>query len=84
MVLYRGLRQALEARDAGVPLAALNLGNIHPRPDSLCLTMSVYLTPEDGQLLRELAASDVALDARAVPADRSPDVGLWLAERDPC
>ncbi len=84
MVLFRGLRQACVARDAGVPFEALNLGNLHPCQESSSLTVSVYLTAEDEQLLRELAECGVSLEARAVPADRGPDVSRWLAERVPC
>ena len=84
MVLFRGLRQAFVAREAGVPFEVLNLGNLHPCQESSSLTVSVYLTAEDEQLLRELAECGVALEARAVPADRGPDVSRWLAERAPC
>jgi len=84
MLLFRGLRQAIEALDDGVSFGVLNLGNIHPRQDSRSLTVSVYLTAEDDLLLGELAGRGVALEARAVPADRSPDVGRWLEERAAC
>ena len=84
MVLFKGLSQALAARDAGVSFEKLNLGNIHPGQDSRSLTMSVYLTPEDDRLLGKLVERGVSLEARSVPADRSPDVGRWLAERAPC
>ena len=40
MVLFKGLSQALAARDAGVSFEKLNLGNIHPGQDSRSLTMS--------------------------------------------
>lgn len=84
LVLFAGLRQALEAWEAGVAFTDLNLGNIHSRPGSLPLSMSVYVTAEDEHLMRLLAARGVALEARAAPADGSPDVSRWLAEHGPC
>jgi len=84
LVLFAGLRQAAEAWDAGMEFDTLNLGNIHPRAGSVPLSVSVYITTEDGRLLRLLSAHGVALEARAVPADSTPDVARWLAERAPC
>ncbi|MDF1556134.1 MAG: PTS sugar transporter subunit IIB [Deferrisomatales bacterium] len=84
MVLFRGLREAVAARAAGVPFEVLNLGNLHPSQDSSSLTVSVYLTAEDERMLRELAECGLALEARAVPADRGPDVNRWLGERARC
>lgn len=84
LVLFVGLRQAMEAWDDGVKFDALNLGNIHPRADSVPLSVSVYITPEDEHLLRLLSARGVALEARAVPADSTPDVARWLAARASC
>ena len=81
LLLFAGLRQAADARDAGVFFDRLNLGNIHPRQGSRSLTFSVYLTSEDEKLLHHLLDRDVELEARAVPSDRSPDLVRWLATR---
>ena len=81
LVLFAGVAEAREARRGGVRFDALNLGNIHPRPGSRPLTPSVYLTPEDEEGLWALAAEGVDLDARAVPADRSPDILGFLGRR---
>lgn len=80
LVLFAGLAQAAEGRARGLLFEALNLGNVHPRPESRKLTPSVYLTPEDVDRLRALRAAGVVVEARAVPADRSPDVDAFLAE----
>lgn len=78
LLLFAGLPQAVDSRRRGVRFDTLNLGNIHPRPGSRTLTPSVYLTEEDGACLRALLAEGVVLEARAVPADRSPDVVSFL------
>lgn len=74
LVLFEGLAQALEALEAGVEFAVLNLGNLHPRPGSRPVTPTVYLTEEDWRGLERLRAAGVEVEARAVPADRSPAV----------
>lgn len=78
LVLFAGVGQAVEARKAGVVFDGLNLGNVHPRPQSRALTTSVYLTAEDVALLDDLMRGGVRLEARAVPADRSPDLAAWV------
>lgn len=84
LLLFAGLAQAADARDSGVPFQVLNLGNLHPKQGSRSLTVSVYLTEEDEGLLRHLLDSGMAIEARAVPADRSPDLGCWLAGGEQC
>ncbi len=74
LVLFAGIRQALEALDAGVSFSLLNLGNIHPTRASRTLTASVYLTAGDEEELCLLFSRGVEVEARAVPGDRSPDV----------
>jgi PTS system mannose-specific IIB component len=78
LLLFAGLRQAVESRGRGVRFDSLNLGNIHPRPGSRTLTSSVYLTDDDLGCLAALLEEGVALEARAVPADRSPDVASFV------
>jgi len=74
LVLFAGIHQAVEALEAGVSFTQLNLGNIHPAQECRVLTSSVYLTGRDEEELCRLVSRGVLLDARAVPADRSPDV----------
>ncbi len=80
LVLGAGVAEAEDAYRAGLRFTHLNLGNVHPRPDSRPLTPSVYLSPADRAGLRRLQAFGVALEARAVPRDRSPDLAAVLAE----
>jgi mannose/fructose/N-acetylgalactosamine-specific phosphotransferase system component IIB len=74
LVLFAGIHQAVEAWDAGVAFSVLNLGNVHPTQGSRGLTSSVYLSASDEEELCLLLSRGVRVEARAVPADRSPDV----------
>ncbi len=78
MVLFRGLRGATEALDRGVGFTDLNLGNIHPGEGSRPVSASVYLSASDEDAVRRLLARGVAVEARAVPGDRSPDLAALL------
>lgn len=78
MVLFRGLGGAVDAMDGGVRFAELNLGNVHPAEGSRAVTASVYLSAEDEAAIRVLLARGVAVEARAVPADRPVDVASVL------
>ncbi len=81
LLLFPGVEQAFRAFEQGLRFDRLNLGNVHPREGSHPVTRSVFLTPEDEQELLALARQGVEIEARAVPADRSPDVvGLIRAE----
>ncbi len=82
MVLFRGLRGAVEALDGGVDFTDLNLGNIHPGEGSRPVSASVYLSATDEDAVRRLLARGVSVEARAVPGDRSPDLAVLL-ERAP-
>ncbi len=83
LVLFAGIRQAVEALDAGLPYSLLNLGNIHPSQGSRGLTASVYLTGGDEEELCLLFSRGIQVEARAVPADRSPDVRAAVRCRVP-
>lgn len=74
LLLFPAVEQAFRAFEHGLRFDRLNLGNVHPREGSHPVTRSVFLTPEDEQELLALASRGVEIDARAVPADRSPDV----------
>lgn len=78
LLLFASIRRALEAHSAGVWFERLNLGNVHPTKKSRAVTTSVYLTPDDATLLCELSRRGVELEARAVPADQSPDLGAII------
>ncbi|MDW7709210.1 MAG: PTS sugar transporter subunit IIB [Deferrisomatales bacterium] len=78
LLLFAGIHQAVEALEAGVSFSLLNLGNVHPRRDSRGLTASVYLSGGDEEELCLLLSRGVDVEARALPADRSPDVRAAL------
>jgi mannose/fructose/N-acetylgalactosamine-specific phosphotransferase system component IIB len=79
VLLFSDIRVAIEALDVGLSFERLNLGNIHPREASRPVTPSVYLTPEDLERLSQLRARGVEIEARAVPAERSPDLAPFFA-----
>lgn len=74
LVLFHDTEQAEQAYAAGVNYAALNLGNIHPGRQSAKLTSNVNLSKGDAHRICSLLTKGVKVDARAVPADKSPDV----------
>jgi PTS system mannose-specific IIB component len=74
IVVFADTQKAVEAHEAGVRFGRLNLGNIHPREGSQAVTASVNLTVGDAKRLSDLHAQGVTLEAKAVPADRSPDL----------
>jgi len=79
LLLFADVRGAAQALDAGVTFDRLNLGNIHPREGSRPVTPSVFLTSEDSERLSALRARGVEIEARAVPAERSPDLAPFFA-----
>ena len=82
VLLFSDVRGATEALDARVTFDRLNLGNMHPKEGSRQVTPSVHLTPEDAQRLSALRARGVEIEARAVPAERSPNLAPFLDLRE--
>ena len=80
LVLVRDVAALLRARNRGLPLRHLNLGNIHHAPGRRPVSASVYLSKEELEQLRALAASGVEVEARGVPTDR-PIGFAEMAER---
>jgi len=80
IVLYRSVALALAALRAGMAIDTLNLGNIHPGGQTIReVNASVHLSAEDEEGLREILSRGVAVEARAVPAEASPDMAALLA-----
>jgi len=80
IVLYRSVASALSALKAGMAIDTLNLGNIHPGGHTIrAVNASVHLSAKDEEELREILARGVAVEARAVPAETSPDMAALLA-----
>jgi PTS system N-acetylgalactosamine-specific IIB component len=82
LVLVRDLADLERAIAAGLtPERApeVNVGNVHYSTGRLPITASVYLSGEELETLRRLAARGFGVDARAVPTE--PPVGLEEIER---
>lgn len=70
LVLFRDVKSAERARQAGLPAGLLNVGNVHSTAGSTQLTPSVYLDESDTQVLRALAAGGMDVVLQAIPAER--------------
>ena len=82
LLLFAGVCQAVTAWHSGVRFDRLNLGNLHPKEGGRRVTPSVYLTTLDLKGLGELLSQGIAVEARAVPNEKSPDLAAWV--RDSC
>jgi len=72
LVLVRDVLDLERARGAGLSpelAPVLNLGNVHYSPGRRQVTPSVFLSPEEMDLLRRLGAAGFTVEARAVPLD---------------
>lgn len=82
LVLVRDLTDLERAIAAGLTperAPAVNLGNVHYSTGRRPITASVYLSGEELEALRRLAARGFGVDARPVPTE--PPVGLEEIER---
>jgi mannose/fructose/N-acetylgalactosamine-specific phosphotransferase system component IIB len=70
LVLVRDVKDALEAKQRGLRLTHLNLGNVHFATGRRQVSASVFLSPEEMNQLRLLAEEGVAVDARGVPSEK--------------
>lgn len=78
IVLYPTVAEALAARRAGLEMDRLNLGNVHPTGANREINDSVHLSEEDVRDLKELLGMGVAVEARALPGDATPDVARMI------
>lgn len=77
LVLLRGVGAAERALAAGLTperSAVLNLGNVHYSPGRRKVTPSLFLSREEVEGLRRLAAAGFRVEARAVPLDAPMDL----------
>jgi PTS system mannose-specific IIB component len=82
LVLVRDVAALSRARDLGLSPAQaprLNLGNIHFAEGRRPVSPSVFLSGEELETLRSLAAAGFQIEARAIPSD--PPAGLAEMER---
>lgn len=71
LVLVRDVRDAVEAKERGLKLTRLNLGNVHFATGRRQVSASVFLSQEELDQLKVLAQEGVAVDARGVPSEKS-------------
>lgn len=75
LVLVRGPVELKAVRDAGLPMASVNVGNVHTGPGRTKLTREVYASPEELQIWRDLAADGIKLKAQWLPDKSVTDLG---------
>lgn len=78
LVLVREVASLAAARGAGLrpELApSVNLGNVHFAPGRRPVTPSVFLSGDEVETLRALAAEGFRIEARAVPSDSPAGMG---------
>jgi mannose/fructose/N-acetylgalactosamine-specific phosphotransferase system component IIB len=76
LLLLRDVRGVLHAKELGLVLSTLNVGNVHYAPGRFQRSPSVFLSAREMKSLRSLEKSGVAIEIRAVPKDKP----LTLAE----
>lgn len=70
LVLVRDVKDAIEAREHGLPIERLNLGNVHFATGRRQVSPSVFLSPEEMNQLKMLVEGGVEVDARSVPNEK--------------
>lgn len=70
LVLVRDVKDAMFARDRGLALTRLNLGNVHFATGRTQVSPSVFLSPEELVQLTALHDAGIEVDARGTPNDR--------------
>lgn len=71
IVLVATPKDALAVHQGGLTFTRLNLGNLHYAPGKRQVSTSLSLGEEDRDALEALEARGVAIEAQAVPRDRS-------------
>ncbi len=82
LVLVRDVAALVAARGAGLRpgmAPAVNLGNVHFAPGRRPVTPSVFLSGDEVDALRALAAEGFRIEARAIPSE--PPAGMGEIER---
>ena len=78
MVVMPGLKEARRLVEAGWTPASINLGGVHDAPGRAGYTPSLFLGPEDKEILRFLVARKIPVDTRALPMDENVPVETYL------
>ena len=70
LVLMRDVGGVVEAREKGLPVQHLILGNVHFSAGRKQVSASVFLSPAELVQLKMLAEQGAEVEARGVPSDR--------------
>jgi PTS system mannose-specific IIB component len=80
LVLFRDVASVPYAREHGLKLEHLNLGNVHFGTGRRQVSPSVFLAEAELQALQKLSEEGVRVEARAVPSEKAVEL-VDLAER---
>lgn len=70
LVLVRDVEDVLVAKDKGLLVGHVNLGNVHFTSGRRQVSPSVFLSPDELNQLKMLAEAGTEVEARGVPSDR--------------
>ncbi|HLL55037.1 MAG TPA: PTS sugar transporter subunit IIB [Myxococcaceae bacterium] len=70
LLLMRDVSNVVEAREKGLPVQHVNLGNVHFSAGRKQVSASVFLSPTELVQLKMLAEQGAEVEARGVPTDR--------------
>lgn len=84
LVLVASAEDALRLVRQGAPVKSINVGGLHFRQGRVQVLKAVSLDADDISALKQLAAAEIALEARPLPLDEpveiSPHLDRWLNE----
>ncbi len=69
LLLFRDVHDAVRAYSAGLPLAALDIGNVHFAQGRRPITPSIFLANDEIAQLTRLAADGVRVEVKTLPTD---------------
>ncbi len=67
IVLFRTPKEAKQVYDAGVSMPKLNVGGCGSKPGRTNFYRNVHLTPDEVEILREMAKDGVVIELQMVP-----------------
>jgi len=82
LLLLREVQSAVALVAAGVPIARLNLGNVHFRAGRKQAAPTLYLDASELEALEALARGGTEIEWRAVPADTAIPLAALRARHD--
>ncbi|HAH06025.1 MAG TPA: hypothetical protein DCM05_05760 [Elusimicrobia bacterium] len=80
LVLAPGPAEVLALLEGGAEFRSVNVGGMHHEAGRMRIGRAIFLSEDDKQALRAIAARGVKLEGRAVPSERSEDVTPLLEE----